>query len=226
MSLYIVMLGPPGAGKGTQARIISEEFGIPVVSTGDMFRAMKTLDTPLAKRVQAIMARGDLVPDDVTVQMVEERLEEPDCQNGAILDGFPRTQAQAEALVDMLAENFQGRVGGVPFLDLSKEEAIRRISGRRMCRANDHPYHVEFNPPRQEGVCDIDRSELYQREDDRPEAVEQRYVEYVEKTAPLVQCYREQGLLFEIDASQSIEQVTEELRAEVRRWESEAERAA
>lgn len=218
MGLYIVMLGPPGAGKGTQARIISKEFGLPVVSTGDMFRAMKTLDTPLAKRVQEIMARGDLVPDDVTVQMVKERFEEPDCQNGAILDGYPRTIAQAEALVGMLAESFEGRVNGVPFFDLSKEEAVRRISGRRMCRANDHPYHVEFKKPEKEGVCDIDGSELYQREDDRPEAVQQRYVEYVEKTAPLVAYYRDQELLFEIDASQSIEQITGVLRDAVRDW--------
>ena len=226
MSLYVVMLGPPGAGKGTQARVVSEEFGIPVVSTGDMFRAMKTLDTPLARRVQAIMARGDLVPDDVTVQMVRERFEEPDCRHGAILDGFPRTKAQAEALVTMLAGRFEARVSGVPFFDLGKEEAVRRISGRRVCRQNDHPYHVEFKLPRQEGVCDIDGSPLYQREDDRPEAVEQRYVEYVSKTAPLVDYYRQQGLLFEIDASQSIERVGEVLRAAMRRWQSESERAA
>jgi adenylate kinase len=218
------MLGPPGAGKGTQARIVSKDFDIPVVSTGDMFRAMKTLDTPLAKRVQEIMARGDLVPDDVTVQMVKERFEEPDCQGGAILDGFPRTKAQAEALVEMLGESFDAGVSGVPFFDLSKGEAVRRISGRRMCRQDDHPYHVEFNPPKQDGVCDIDGSELYQREDDRPEAVTQRYVEYVEKTAPLVEYYREQGTLLEIDASQAIEQITEELRAAMRSWQGEGER--
>jgi adenylate kinase len=223
MSLYIVLLGPPGAGKGTQARTVSNEFGIPVVSTGDMFRAMKTLDTPLARQVQEIMARGDLVPDDITVQMVKERFEEPDCQNGAMLDGFPRTEAQAEALDEMLAESFDEGLSGVPFFDLSKEEAVRRISGRRMCRANDHPYHVEFNPPQQEGVCDIDGSELYQRKDDTPEAVEQRYVEYVAKTAPLVEFYRDRGLLFEIDASQAIDQITEVLRAEVRRWQTKDE---
>jgi adenylate kinase len=223
MSLYIVLLGPPGAGKGTQARIISEDFGIPVVSTGDMFRAMKTLDTPLARQVQEIMARGDLVPDDITVQMVKERFEQPDCQNGAMLDGFPRTEAQAEALDEMLAESFHEDLSGVPFFALSKEEAVRRISGRRMCRANDHPYHVEFNPPQREGVCDIDGSELYQRKDDTPEAVEQRYVEYVTKTAPLVEFYRDRGLLFEIDASQAIDQITEVLRAEVGRWQAKDE---
>lgn len=223
MGLYVVMLGPPGAGKGTQARIVSAEFGIPVVSTGDMFRAMKTQDTPLAKRVQDIMARGDLVPDDVTVEMVKERFERPDCKDGAILDGFPRTEAQAEALEALLAASFEDRVSGVPFFDISKDEAVRRISGRRMCRANDHPYHVEFNPPEAEGVCDIDGSELYQREDDRPEAVEQRYVEYVEKTAPLVAYYRDKGVLFEIDASQSIDAITEALRGAMRRWKVEAE---
>ena len=219
MSLYIVMLGPPGAGKGTQARIMQDNFGIPVVSTGDMFRAMKTLDTPLARRVQDIMARGDLVPDDVTVQMVKERFEMPDSQDGAILDGFPRTRTQAEALVSMLNESFSTNVAAVPFFDISKDEAIRRISGRRMCRENDHPYHVEFNPPKQDSLCDIDGSELYQREDDSPEAVEQRYVEYVEKTAPLVDYYREQNLLFEIDAAQSIEVVTEVLRRGFERWQ-------
>lgn len=219
MSVYIVMLGPPGAGKGTQARIMADDLDIPVVSTGDMFRAMKALDTPLARRVQDIMARGDLVPDDVTVQMVKERFEEPDCKNGAILDGFPRTRAQAEALVTMLHENFQASVSGVPFFDIDKEEAIRRISGRRMCVENEHPYHVEFNPPKQENICDIDGSDLYQRDDDKPQAVVQRYVEYVEKTAPLAGYYKQQGVLYEIDAAQSIDQVTAVLRVALERWQ-------
>jgi len=213
------MLGPPGAGKGTQARIISDRQGVPVVSTGDMFRALKTQQTELARRVQEIMARGDLVPDDVTIQMVKERFAEPDCQNGAILDGFPRTQAQAEALSKLLAEDFEAQIQGVPFFDITKEEAVRRISGRRMCRENDHPYHVEFKPPKEDGICDIDGSQLYQRKDDEPETVENRYAVYVRDTAPLVDHYREQGLLYKLDASQAIERVTEMLEAAVAGWQ-------
>lgn len=218
MATYIVLLGPPGAGKGTQAKLLVEELGIPQVSTGDLFRAMKELDTPLARKVRDIMAGGGLVPDDVTIEIVKERLGQPDCSQGAILDGFPRTVPQAEALDRLLADSFNGRVAVVPLFDLSEDEAVRRISGRRSCPQCGAIYHVEFSPPKQGNRCDRDGAELVQREDDKPEVVRQRYQVYLQNTAPLIQFYRDRGLLVELDASQPIEAVTGDLFAVVKRY--------
>src|SRR5687768_14639669 len=172
MPTYIVLLGPPGAGKGTQAKIICDQLGIPQVSTGDLFRAMKTQDTPFARKVQEIMARGSLVPDEATIQMVKDRLHEADCANGAVLDGFPRTAAQADALEQMLTDEFKSTVSLVPFFQISLKEAVRRISGRRTCETCQAAYHVDDNPPRVAGVCDVDQGKLYLRPDDAPEVVE------------------------------------------------------
>lgn len=214
MPTYIVLLGPPGAGKGTQAKILSTELGIPQVSTGDLFRAMKTQDTPFARKVQEIMASGALVPDDVTIQMVKERLHQIDCDGGAILDGFPRTTAQAEALGKMLAEEFNSSIAVVPLLTLDENDVVRRISGRRQCPECKTIYNVD--PSDTEATCPKDGEKLELREDDKPGVVQQRYSVYLENTAPLVDYYRNKGLLAEFDAKQTVEKVTGDLLSAIR----------
>jgi adenylate kinase len=211
MPTYVILLGPPGCGKGTQAKRLVDQAGIPQVSTGDLFRAMKTMDTPLAREIQAMMARGELIPDETTVNMLADRLEEPDCrENGALLDGFPRTIPQAEALDDLLAESGQ-RVSKVLYLDISEEEAVRRISGRRSCPTCGRIYHVDFDPPKVAERCDDDGAELTQRADDQPGVVRERYQLYLEKTAPLADFYRERGLLVEISAMRSVDEITPDM---------------
>ena len=210
MARYIVLLGPPGAGKGTQAQIIAEKYDLVHVSSGDLFRENLKNETELGKLAQSYMKRGELVPDDVTIAMVRERLCRPDCQNGALLDGFPRTPAQAEALAAMLQE-FNGAVNIVPLISVPDDILIERLSGRWTCRANGHVFHEKFNPPVKPGICDFDGSELYQREDDKPETVRNRIKVYQEQTAPLIHYYQGKGLLVEIDGTQAIEQVTADL---------------
>ncbi len=170
MSNYILLIGPPGAGKGTQAKRLSKQLGLPHISSGDIFRENLHNETELGKLAQQYMSRGELVPDDVTIRMIAERLGRPDCANGALLDGFPRTPAQAEGLDEMLGEQ-GGRVNAVLYLKLSEPTLIRRLTGRWMCTAQGHIYHQEFKPPQEDGVCDIDGSSLYQREDDRADTV-------------------------------------------------------
>mgnify|MGYP001134317715 CR=1 FL=1 len=216
MTDYVVLLGPPGSGKGTQAKRLSAGLGMPHVSTGDLFRAMKEQDTLLARKVREIMARGELVPDETTLMVLEERLKEGDCQeHGAILDGVPRTVPQAEALEKMLAQ-MGARVAAVMLMSISEDEAVRRISGRRSCPVCQRIYHVEFDPPRVAGRCDNDGAELIQREDDQAEVVRRRYQEYQRKTAPLVDYYRQKGLLNEIDANRPIEEITPDMIAVIR----------
>ncbi|RME89444.1 MAG: adenylate kinase [Anaerolineae bacterium] len=208
--MYIVLLGPPGVGKGTQAKILAQKTGLPHVSSGDLFREHLKNQTDLGRLAQSYMSKGELVPDDVTIAMVRDRLSRPDCESGAILDGFPRTPVQAEALEKMLAE-FSAQVDVVPYISAPDEVLVERLSGRRTCRAQGHVFHVRYNPPAKEGVCDYDGSELYQREDDREETVRRRIQVYREQTAPLVSYYREQGKLVEINGAQPIEQVTQDL---------------
>jgi adenylate kinase len=211
MALYIVLMGIQGAGKGTQAEILSKEFGIPAISSGDLFREMKTLDTPLAREVQDIMNRGQLVPDDLTLQVVTERLTRSDAANGAILDGFPRTRPQAEELDRWLAKS-GNKIAIVPVLELDKETAVKRVSGRRICSQNKkHVFNVYTNPPQVEGRCDFDNAPLTQRPDDTPEAVEKRINLYLEETAPLLDYYAKRGLVRKINADQPAEKVTEAL---------------
>lgn len=210
MAMFVVLLGPPGAGKGTQAEIISERCGLAHISSGDLFRENLKNQTDLGKLAQGYMNRGELVPDDVTIAMVRDRLTRPDCAGGALLDGFPRTPAQADALAKMLTE-FNGKVKVVPYIAVAPEILIKRLSGRWTCRAEGHIYHQEFNPPKQAGVCDIDGSELYQREDDQPATVERRIRVYMEQTAPLIDFYRQQGLLVEVDGTLPIQEVTAQL---------------
>ena len=207
MSTYIVLLGPPGVGKGTQAKILAEKTGLAHISSGDLFRENMKNQTELGQLAQAYMNKGELVPDDVTIAMIRDRISCPDCQAGAILDGFPRTPAQAEALKRMLAE-LSEEVDFVPFINAEEEVLVKRLSGRWTCRAHGHVFHEEFNPPKQPGVCDIDGSELYQREDDKVETVKRRIQVYAEQTAPLIKYYREAGKLIEINGAQPIEQVT------------------
>ena len=207
MSTYYVLLGPPGAGKGTQAQLISEKLGLPHISSGDIFRENLKGQTELGKLAKGYMERGELVPDDVTISMIRDRLSRPDCASGALLDGFPRTPAQAEALSNMLVA-LDGRVVAVPYIKVPAEVLIERLAGRWTCRSQGHVFHEKYNSPKQAGICDIDGSELYQREDDKAETVKNRINVYFEQTMPLIEYYRKAGLLREVDGTQSIEQVS------------------
>ena len=210
MAKFYILVGPPGAGKGTQAAIIAEKCGIPHISSGNIFRENLQNETELGRKAKAFMEKGELVPDDITIGMVTDRLSQPDCENGALLDGFPRTPAQAEALSDFLQQ--QGnKIDLVPLIDVPSEELIERLSGRWTCKAEGHVYHPKFKPSQVEGFCDIDGSELYQREDDKRETVEQRIRVYNQQTAPLIEYYEKKGLLRKIDGSQKIEEVTSDL---------------
>jgi adenylate kinase len=212
MLTYIVLLGPPGVGKGTQAEIIAKTTGLPHISSGDLFRENIKNATELGKLAQSFMNKGELVPDDVTIGMIRDRLSRPDCKSGALLDGFPRTTVQADALQKLLAE-FGGKVNFVPYIAASESTLVERLSGRWTCRAQGHIFHEKFNPPKQPGVCDLDGSELYQRDDDKAETVIRRIQVYFAQTAPLIAYYRERGLLSEIDGAQPIEQVSAALLA-------------
>jgi adenylate kinase len=212
MRTYIVLLGPPGAGKGTQAQVISEKMALPHISSGDIFRENLKKETELGKMAAQYMNKGELVPDDVTIAMIRERLERPDCEPGALLDGFPRTPAQAQALSKMLAE-LHGEVKVVPYISVPEDVLIERLTGRWTCRAQGHVYHEKYNPPKVAGRCDEDGSELYQREDDKAETVKRRISVYLEQTQPLISFYQERGLLHEVDGKLPIEQVTAEILA-------------
>lgn len=212
MPTYIVLLGPPGAGKGTQAEILAKKTSLAHVSSGDLFRENLKNQTELGKLAQSYMHKGELVPDDVTIAMIRERISRPDCEAGAILDGFPRTPTQANALEKMLAE-FKSEVNAVPYITAPENVLVERTGGRWTCRAHGHIYHEKFNPPKQAGVCDVDGSEVYQRDDDKVETVTKRIRVYLEQTMPLVDYYRKVGKLFEIDGTQAMEQVTKELLA-------------
>jgi len=208
MATYIVILGPPGVGKGTQAEILSKRTGLAHISSGDLFRENLKNQTELGKLAQTYMSRGELVPDDVTIGMIRERLSRPDCSKGAILDGFPRTPAQADAL-DVMLNEFNGQVDVVPFIIGDEDVLVDRLSGRWTCRANGHIFNHKSNPPKESGKCDYDDSELYQRDDDKPETVKRRIQVYLDQTAQLISYYRKNGKLVEIDGMQTIEQVTQ-----------------
>lgn len=210
MSSYIVLLGPPGVGKGTQAELLAEATRLPHISSGDLFRENIKDQTELGKLAQSFINKGELVPDDVTINMICDRLSRPDCKDGALLDGFPRTTVQADSLASLLAE-FDGEVNSVPYITASEATLIERLGGRWTCKAQGHVFHEKHNPPQRTGVCDFDGSQLYQREDDRAETVKRRIQVYFTQTAPLIAYYRERGLLSEIDGTQPIEKVTADL---------------
>jgi adenylate kinase len=207
-AVRLVLVGPPGAGKGTQAQFIAEHVGVPKISTGDIFRANVSQGTPLGLQAKEFMDRGDLVPDEVTIDMVRNRLQEQDAIEGFLLDGFPRTVPQAETLDDILRETADTKLDVVLELVVDNEEVVRRLSGRRTCRTCNHIWHVDFDPPEVAGVCDIDGGELFQRDDDKPATIENRLEVYDEQTAPLIAYYANRGVLVGIDATGPVDDVT------------------
>jgi len=211
----IVFMGPPGAGKGTQAEKIVSAFQIPHISTGDAFRLAVREKTPLGMKAKEYMDQGLLVPDEITIGIVEERLQMPDCEQGFLLDGFPRTIAQAEALDRILASR-QKQIDHVINLVVDRELLLARLTGRRVCRSCGATYHVVFHPPGKENVCDKCSGELYQRPDDSEEKVGTRLDEYLNKTAPLLEYYAKRNLLRQVDGEQEIEAVAEQIRSILR----------
>ena len=210
--LNLILFGPPGAGKGTQADRLRTDFGLPFISTGDMLRENVKNGTELGREAQRYMDAGDLVPDDVIVRMVAERLKADDAQDGFILDGFPRTVEQGEELAKLL-EGAGRRVTAALLIDVPDEEAVRRISGRRVCVKSGHGYHVEFDPSKRDGVCDQDGSRLIQRDDDKPDVVENRLRVYHAQTEPLIAYYDERGLMRRIDGTRAPAEVNDHIRA-------------
>jgi adenylate kinase len=212
MGHFVVLLGPPGAGKGTQAKLLAHALGVPHVSSGDLFRDHLGRKTELGLLAKEYMERGDLVPDDVTVGMVIERLGRPDCQKGALLDGFPRTLSQAAALDDALDERGQ-RVGTAPLIQVGDAEVMRRLTARRSCRDCGTVYNLVFKLSKVEGVCDVCGGELCQRDDDNPETVRNRLYTYYKETSPLIGYYFAKGALVEVNGEQRIDAVQADLRA-------------
>jgi len=210
MSRFIVLLGPPGAGKGTQAKLVSGKLNMPHISSGDIFRENLKNKTELGEMAEGYINRGELVPDDVTIAMIKDRLSRTDCEEGALLDGFPRTAAQAEALDRMLGD-LDGQVIAVPYIKVAEEILIERLTGRWTCPTCSRVYHEKFNPPKETGICDYDRAELYQRDDDKAETVTRRIRVYLEQTQPLIDYYQNQGVLLEIDGAQAIDAVSVDL---------------
>ncbi|MEU5270803.1 adenylate kinase [Streptomyces hygroscopicus] len=207
--MRIVLVGPPGAGKGTQAAYLAEKLSIPHISTGDLFRANISQGTSLGKQAQEYMRAGQLVPDEVTVAMAEDRLNQPDGQRGFLLDGFPRNQFQAEALDSYLTDRSQS-LDAVLDLEVPESEVIKRIAGRRTCRNDSsHTFHVEYKPPKTEGVCDSCGGELYQREDDSEETVRKRLEVYHRETEPIIDYYKAKGLVVTISALGKVAEVTQ-----------------
>jgi adenylate kinase len=204
----IVLVGPPGAGKGTQAQFIASHLSIPKISTGDIFRVNVSQGTELGREAKAYMDRGDLVPDSVTIAMVRDRLAEGDTRDGFLLDGFPRTLTQAKALDETL-DDMGAKLDVVLELVVDDDEVVRRLSGRRTCRICGRVWHVDFDPPIREGICDQCGGELFQRDDDREETVRHRLEVYAEQTAPLIDFYADKNILVGLDATGPVEDVTE-----------------
>jgi adenylate kinase len=208
--LNLVLLGPPGSGKGTQGERLAEDLRLPYYATGDILRAAVRDETELGRTAKEYMDRGDLVPDEVIVGVIAERIDSTEAADGFILDGYPRTEPQAEALAGELEELGRG-LTAVLLIDVDDEEVARRLGGRRTCAENGHVFHLEFNPPEREGICDIDGSELLVRDDDKPDVIRHRLTQYHDKTEPLVAYYDRQSLLRRIDGAASPEEVGAEV---------------
>jgi adenylate kinase len=208
--LNLILLGKPGAGKGTQAERLKDDFGLPYIGTGDLLRKHKSEGTELGREAQKYMDEGKLVPDDLVVRMILDEIEEKG-QEGFLLDGYPRTIAQADALAEALDETGR-RLTAAIYIDADDETVITRLSGRRQCK-NGHLYHVEFNPPKLEGMCELDNTRLYQREDDQPEKIRKRLETYHRETEPLIDYYDERGLLRRFDGSKRPDEVHDLIRA-------------
>jgi adenylate kinase len=206
----LVLLGAPGAGKGTQAAILAQRLGLPHVATGDLFRAAAREGTSLGHEAQKYMSRGELVPDAITVAMLLERLDRVDAREGVVLDGFPRNRAQAEALEAALLSRGE-RVERALLIDVPAEDLVGRLSGRYVCRLGGHPYHIVENPPKIPGICDVDGSQLEQREDDRPETVRARLTRQLAPLQGVIEYYRARGILRTVDGRQGIDGVTRDL---------------
>jgi adenylate kinase len=209
--LNLVLLGPPGSGKGTQGERLQEDLRLPYYATGDILRAAVRNETELGRTAKGYMDRGDLVPDEVIVGVIAERIDSTEALDGFILDGFPRTMPQAEAL-DAKLDELGRAVGAVLLIDVSDDEVVRRLGGRRTCAENGHVFHVEFNPPQREGICDLDGSELIVRDDDKPEVIRNRLGQYHEKTEPLVDYYDQRSVLRRIEGAAAPDEVAEEIR--------------
>ncbi len=214
--LNLILMGLPGAGKGTQAEKINEKYNIPHISTGDMFRLAIKEGTELGTKAKSYMDQGELVPDEVTIGIVKERLGKDDCKNGFLLDGFPRTIAQAEALQSILTD-MNETIDYVLHVDVPKEKLLERLTGRRICPTCGATYHVIYNPPKVEGKCDKDGAELIQREDDQEETVKNRLDVNVKQAQPLLDYYQEKGYLVKVDGDQDIDQVFQDIQSKIER---------
>lgn len=208
--MKLILLGPPGAGKGTQAKMLTDRFSIPQISTGDILRAAVKEGTPMGLKAKEFMDAGGLVPDEVVVGIVRDRLLAADCNNGFILDGFPRTVAQADALQASLEETDKA-LDRVISLEVDAEALVERLTGRRTCKECGRGYHVKFDPPLEDGICDACGGSLFQRDDDQEETIRKRLLVYAEQTSPLISYYRDAGVLMELDGMQPIHQVQEKM---------------
>jgi adenylate kinase len=220
--LNLILMGPPGAGKGTQAERLVDDFDLPYYATGDILRAAVQEESELGKEAKEYMDRGDLVPDEVICRVVMERVDSDEAAGGFLLDGFPRTVHQAEVLEQALDGRGRSLTAAL-LIDAPDEEVIRRLSGRRICVKNQHVYHVEFDPPKNEGVCDQDGSRLIQRDDDKPETIEKRLGVYHEQTEPVIAWYEDKGLLRRFDGTRTPEEVHAHIRATLATLRLEAE---
>jgi adenylate kinase len=208
--LNLILLGPPGSGKGTQGERLQEDFDLPYYATGDILRAAVRNGTDVGREAKEFMGRGDLVPDDVIVGVIAERIDQHEAEDGFILDGFPRTEPQAEALADKLAE-LGRQLSAAVLIEVDDEEVVRRLAGRRTC-TNGHIFHLDFDPPEREGVCDVCGEPLAAREDDDPEVIRNRLAQYHSKTEPLISYYEERGLLKRVDGDQEADRVSDQIR--------------